>query len=57
MTLGFVNLWALLGIASASFLTAPLGVKLSHALPADKLKRGFACFLVIVAAKMAWGLL
>ncbi len=57
MALGFVNLWALLGIASASFLTAPLGVRLSHALPADKLKRGFACFLVIVAVKMAWGLL
>lgn len=57
MTLGFVNLWALLGIASASFLTAPLGVKLSHSLPADKLKRGFACFLIIVAARMAWGLL
>lgn len=56
-SLGFVNLWALVGIASASFCTAPLGARLSHALPAAKLKKGFACFLIIVAAKMAWGLL
>jgi len=51
-----VNLWALLGIATASFMTAPLGAKLSHALPADKLKKGFACFLILVALKMIWGL-
>lgn len=57
MSLGFVNLWALLGIATASFMTAPLGAKLSHALPADKLKKGFACFLILVALKMIWGLL
>ena len=57
MSLGFVNLWALLGIASASFLTAPLGAKLSHSLPAAKLKKGFACFLILVALKMIWGLL
>ena len=57
MSLGFVNLWALVGIASASFLTAPLGAKLSHSLPAAKLKKGFACFLILVALKMIWGLL
>lgn len=57
MSFGFVNLWALLGIATASFCTAPLGVKLSHALPADKLKKAFACFLILVALKMAWALL
>ena len=56
MSLGFVNLWALLGIATASFMTAPLGAKLSHALPASKLKKGFACFLILVALKMIWGL-
>ena len=56
MSLGFVNLWALLGIASASFLTAPLGVRLSHSLPSGKLKKGFACFLILVALKMVWGL-
>ncbi|MDR2850960.1 MAG: sulfite exporter TauE/SafE family protein [Desulfovibrio sp.] len=54
-TLGFVHLWALAGIAVASFLTAPFGVKLSHSLPTDKLKRGFAVFLIVVALKMLWG--
>lgn len=57
LSLGFVNVWALVGIASASFCTAPLGVKLSHALPAAKLKKAFACFLILVAARMAWALL
>lgn len=57
MTLGFVHLWALLGISAASWLTVPLGVKLSHALPTKKLKRAFAVFLIIVALKMAWDLI
>lgn len=57
MSLGFVHLWALMGIAAASFCTAPLGVRLSHALPAAKLKKWFACFLIFVALRMAWGLL
>lgn len=57
MTLGFVHLWALLGIAGASWITAPLGVKLSHALPTKKLKRAFAIFLMLVALKMAWDLI
>lgn len=56
-TIGFVHLWALLGIASASFVTAPLGAKLSHALPTAKLKRGFAVFLIIMALQMLWGIL
>ena len=57
LSLGFVNLWALLGLAAASYLTAPLGAKLSHALPTAKLKRGFAVFLIHVALKMLWGIL
>ncbi len=57
MTLGFVHLWALLGIAGASWITAPLGVRLSHALPTKKLKRVFAVFLLFVALKMAWDLI
>ncbi len=55
--LGFVNLWALLGIAVASFITAPLGVKLSHALPTKKLKISFAIFLILIALKMTWDLI
>lgn len=55
--IGFVHLWAFLGIACASFFTAPLGAKLSHSLPTDKLKRGFAVFLLFIAAKMLWSVL
>ncbi|WP_417292971.1 sulfite exporter TauE/SafE family protein [Desulfovibrio porci] len=57
LSLGFVNLWALLGLAVASFLTAPLGARLSHSLPTAKLKRGFAVFLILVALKMLWSIL
>ena len=52
-----MNLWALLGLAVASFLTAPLGARLSHSLPTAKLKRGFAVFLILVALKMLWSIL
>ena len=55
-TLGYVHLWALLGLASASFCTAPLGARLSHALPTKKLKKCFAAFLLVIAAKMFIGL-
>lgn len=56
-SLGFVQLWALFGIAAASFFTAPLGVRLSHSLPTKKLKRYFAIFLIIVALKMLWDIM
>lgn len=55
--LGFVQLWALFGIACASCITAPLGAKLSHSLPTKKLKRFFAIFLIFIALKMLWDLL
>lgn len=57
LTLGYVHLWALLGLACASFCTAPLGVKLSHALPTAKLKKVFAVFLLIMAVRMLWSIL
>ena len=56
-TLGFVHLFAFAGIACASFLTAPVGARLSHSLPTARLKRAFAVFLMIVALKMLWGIL
>jgi len=56
-SLGFVYLPALLFIVCFSVLTAPLGAKLAHALPVDKLKRIFAIFLYVVATKMTWGLI
>ncbi|MGI6637625.1 MAG: sulfite exporter TauE/SafE family protein [Desulfobulbus sp.] len=54
---GYIYLPAFIGIVCASVLTAPLGAKLAHALPVDKLKRLFAIFLYIVATRMLWSLL
>ncbi len=54
--LGFVSLPAFAGIACASFCTAPLGARLSHALPTARLKKGFACFLILVALRMLWNI-
>jgi len=51
-SLGYVYLPALLGIISASVLTAPLGVHLAHSLPVDRLKRLFAGLLLVVATRM-----
>ena len=42
--------------AAASFMTAPIGARLSHSLPTAKLKKGFAVFLIIVALRMLVGL-
>lgn len=56
-SLGYVYLPALVFIVSLSVLTAPLGARLAHALPVDKLKRIFALFLCAVATKMAWGVI
>jgi len=52
MSLGFINLTALMGIVATSVLTAPFGVKLAHSLPIDNLKRIFAVLLYIVGVKM-----
>jgi hypothetical protein len=42
---GYVYWPAFAGIAATSVLFAPLGARLAHTLPADKLKRFFALFL------------
>lgn len=52
LSLGFVYLPALVGIALASVFTAPLGVRLAHSLPVERLKRMFAVFLLIVGIRM-----
>jgi uncharacterized membrane protein YfcA len=51
-SLGYVSVVALVSIAVMSVLTAPLGVRLAHSLPVDKLKRVFAFILFIVGTKM-----
>ena len=55
--IGYVYIPAFLGIIVMSVLTAPLGAKLAHSLPVDKLKRIFAILLYIVGTKMLWSAL
>ena len=55
-SLGFVYIPALVGIATASVITAPLGAKLSRKLPVGTLKKTFACLLVVIGTQMAWKL-
>lgn len=57
LSLGYIYLPALVGVSVMSMLTAPLGTKLAHRIPVKTLKKGFACFLVVVAVKMLTGLL
>lgn len=52
--LGYVYVPALLVVASASVLMAPLGVKAAHALPVASLKRIFAGVLYVLAAYMLY---
>ena len=54
LCVGFVYLPALLGIALASMVTAPMGARLAHRLPVQNLKKIFAFFLLIIAARLVW---
>jgi len=49
---GYVNLAAFACIIVTSVLMAPVGAKCAHALPVPKLKKYFAIFMLIIAAKM-----
>lgn len=51
-SLGYVHLPALACIAISSVLTAPLGARLTHALPVSRLKRIFAVLLFSLAVRM-----
>jgi hypothetical protein len=53
-SLGYVYLPAFAGIVGTSIFTAPLGARLAHRLPAQRLKRYFALVLLLIAAKMIW---
>ena len=55
-SLGFVYLPALAGISTASIVTAPIGAKLAHSLPVDKLKKIFALLLIVMGTKLLWSL-
>ena len=47
-TIGFVHIYAFLGISVMSFFTAKLGVKVAHALSPQLLKKCFALLLTVV---------
>jgi hypothetical protein len=51
---GYIYLPAFFGIALCSIFTAPIGAKLAHILPAEKLKRYFALVLFLMSIKMLW---
>ena len=53
-SLGYIYLPAFFGITLCSIFTAPLGAKLAHILPAEKLKHYFAIVLFLLALKMLW---
>ena len=52
---GYVYWPAFLGIVIASILTAPIGARLAHRLPAAQLKRIFAILLYILGFRMLLG--
>ena len=56
-TLGFWYLPAVAVLSVATMLFAPLGVKAAHKLPPEKLKLAFGVLLLVIAARMLWGLL
>ncbi|MEP7242007.1 MAG: sulfite exporter TauE/SafE family protein, partial [Devosia sp.] len=54
LSLGFVNLIALVLVGVFAALTAPLGVALAHRLNQRTLRYVFAVFLVVVGLNMIW---
>ncbi|MBV6631901.1 MAG: sulfite exporter TauE/SafE family protein [Alphaproteobacteria bacterium] len=56
-SVGYVNLIGFALIVPLTMLAAPWGAKLAHALPGQRLKQVFACFLLIVAVRMIYGLI
>jgi uncharacterized membrane protein YfcA len=52
---GYVYLPAAIGVAAASVLAAPYGMRLAHRLDGGSLKRVFAGFLLAVAVSLALG--
>lgn len=51
-TIGAVNMVAFGVIIAMTLMTAPLGVKLAHAMDPKPLKRVFAVFIIVLAANM-----
>lgn len=53
---GYIHLPALVGVSVFSMITAPLGASLASRLDPARVKRWFAWFLLVVAAKMLYSL-
>lgn len=53
-SLGFIYLPVVAILAIGTIIGAPLGVKMSHRLPADKLKKAFGILMLLIAARMIW---
>ncbi|CAG7857031.1 hypothetical protein MCAMS1_01733 [biofilm metagenome] len=53
-SLGYVYLPSFVGVSLGGVLTAPLGAKLAHKLPAKQLKRYFSVLIFMIAAKLIW---
>lgn len=51
-TLGYIQLYALIVIATSSFIFAPLGAKLAHSFSEKKLRYSFAFALLLLSATM-----
>jgi len=51
---GYIYLPSFVGVGLSSVLTAPLGAKLAHKLPAKKLKRYFSVLIFAMAIKLIW---
>jgi len=53
-SLGYVNLIAACLIFPVTAVFAPIGARIAHALPAERLRRVFALFLAVTAVRMLW---
>ncbi|WP_118135641.1 sulfite exporter TauE/SafE family protein [Oceanicella sp. SM1341] len=51
-TVGYVNIPAFVIVVAMTLISAPIGVRLAHALPAKPLKRIFAVFIFLMAVNM-----
>ncbi len=49
-TIGYVHIYAFIGISVMSFITAKLGAKVAHMLSPEMLKKCFACLLTAVGS-------
>lgn len=56
-SLGYINLLAFALILPTSMWMAPVGARLAHSLNRQRLRRVFALFLAVTAARMFYGLL